>query len=82
MEEVIDHHEKQYGRVPKYLYVDCGYCGNTLNTHSVAALWRTLFSVKLDAMLRIGREMNAKHPQRKIFLTDLSQAIFFHHLID
>ena len=35
---------------------------------SVAALWRSQFSVKLDAMhfmLRIGREMNAEHLRRK-----------------
>lgn len=49
---------------------------------SVAALWRSSFSVKLDAMhlmLRIGREMNAEHPRRKKFLTDLSHAIFVQH---
>ena len=49
---------------------------------SVAALWRSRFSVKLDAMhlmLRIGREMNAEHPRRKKFLIDLSQAVFIRH---
>ena len=38
---------------------------------SVAALWQSIFSVKLDAMhlmLSIGREMNAEHPRRKKFL--------------
>ncbi len=49
---------------------------------SVAALWRSIFYVKLDAMLlmlRIGREMNAEHPQRKKFLVHLSQAVFAQH---
>ena len=49
---------------------------------SVAALWRSIFDVKLDAMhlmLRIGREINAEHPRRKKFLVDLSQAIFSQH---
>lgn len=48
----------------------------------VAALWRSIFCVKLDAMhlmLRIGREMNAEHPRRKKFLIDLSRAIFVQH---
>lgn len=30
-------------------------------------------------MLYIGREMNAKHPHCKKFLTDLSHAIFMQH---
>ena len=49
---------------------------------SFAALWRSRFSVWLDAMhlmLRIGREMNAEHPRRRKFLIDLSQAIFSQH---
>ena len=46
---------------------------------SVAALWRSIFSIKLDAMLRIGREMNAEHLCRKKFLIDLSHAIFVQH---
>ncbi len=81
MEEVVDRH-KTNGRVPPYLYVDCGCCGSTSSTTSVAASWRSMFSVKLDAMhlmLRIGREMNAEHPRRKKFLSDLSQAIFIQH---
>ena len=47
-----------------------------------AALWRSIFLVKLDAMHRmrhIGREMNAGHPRRKKFLVDLSHAIFVQH---
>ena len=47
------------------------------NSMSTLAQWRSIFSVKLDAMhrmLRIGREMNAEHPRRKKFLIDLSQA--------
>ena len=49
---------------------------------SVAASWRSIFSVKLDAMhmmLRIGREINAEHPRRKKFLVNLSLAIFVQH---
>ncbi len=52
------------------------------DTSSVAVQWRSIFSVKLDAMhlmLRIGREINAEHPRRKKFLVDLSQAIFVQH---
>ena len=30
-------------------------------------------------MLRIGRDMNVEHPQRKKFLIDLSQALFIQH---
>ncbi len=33
----------------------------------------------MDMMLRIGREMNAEHPRRKKFLTDLSHAMFVQH---
>ncbi len=40
---------------------------------SVAALWRTIFRVKLNAILR---KINAEHPRRKKFLVDLSQAMF------
>ncbi len=60
MTEVVDRH-KSIGSVPTYLYVDCGCCGSTSSTTSVAALWRSIFSIKLDAMhlmLRIRREMN------------------------
>ena len=48
----------------------------------LAALWRSSFSVKLDAMhlmLRIGREMNTEHPRHKTFLVDRSHAIFMQH---
>lgn len=91
MAEVIERHEAAGVEVPKSLYMDCGCCSGkeglpqtTLNDvgTSVGALWRALFSVKLDAMhlmLRIGREINAEHPRRKRFLTDLSNAIFVQH---
>jgi hypothetical protein len=70
--------------------MDCACCNGkpgftqstSGDTGSVAALWRSTFSVKLDAMhlmLRIGREMNAEHPRRKKFLIDLSHAIFVQH---
>ncbi len=78
MEEVVDRH-KTNGRVPLYLYVDCWCCGSTSSTTSVAASWRSIFSVKLDAMhlmLRIGREMNAEPSQEK---DSLYQAIFIQH---
>ena len=74
--------------VPKSLYVDCGCCNGKEGSAradtgvSVAAQWRSTFSVKLDAMhlmLRIGREMNAEHRRRKKFLVDLSHAIFVQH---
>ena len=73
------------------LYTDCACCSGkagspqTTSTDtgtSVAALWQSIFSVKFDAMylmLRIGREMDAKHPRRKKFLVDLSIAIFVQH---
>ena len=88
MSEVIDRHESVGVEVPKSLYMDCGCCGGKVGSTrgdtgtSVAALWRSTFSVKLDAMhlmLRIGREMNAEHPRRKKFLIDLSHAIFVQH---
>jgi len=44
--------------------------------------WRSIFTVKLDAMLMmlcIGREINAEHLRRRKFLIDRSQAMFFHH---
>ena len=94
MEEVIERHEAVGAKVPKSLYMDCACCNgkpgfrqlqqssvSDLGT-SVAALWRSIFSVKLDAMhmmLRIGREMNAEHPRRKKFLVDLSQAVLMQH---
>ena len=91
MDEVIDRHESSGVELPRSLYTDCACCSgkagcpqttSTDTSTSVAALWRTIFSVKLDAMhlmLRIGREMNAKHPGRKNFLVDLSHAIFVQH---
>ena len=91
MSEVIDRHESAGVEVPRSLYMDCGCCSgkagslqSTLSDTgtSVAALWRSIFSVKLDAMhlmLRIGREMNAEHPCRKKLLIDLSHAIFVQH---
>ena len=94
MSEVIDRHESVGVQVPRSLYMDCGCCsgkpGYTRSTSSdtgtsIAAMWRSTFSVKLDAMhlmLRIGREMNAEHPRRKKFLIDLSHAIFVQHKVD
>lgn len=88
MSEVIDRHVSVGVEVPKSLYMDCGCCGGKVGSTrgdtgtSVAALWRSTFSVKLDAMhlmLRIGREMNAEHPRRRKFLIDLSHAIFVQH---
>ena len=74
MSEVIERHELMGVEVPRSPYMDCGCCGGKANstssdsgTTSVGALWRSTFSVKLDAMhltLRIGREMNAEHPRR------------------
>ena len=54
----------------------------TSSNASVAAMWQSVFAVKLDGMhlmLRIGREINAEHPRRKKILIDLSQAIFIQH---
>ena len=74
--------------MPQSLYMDCACCSGKPGSAqsdpgtSVAALWRSTFQVKLDAMhlmLRIGQEMNAEHPWRKKFLIDLSQAIFVQH---
>ena len=96
MSEVIDRHQSVGAEVPRSLYMDCGCCSGKPSSSqstsssaasnvpgtSVAALWRSLFTVKLDAMhlmLRIGREMNAEHPRRKKFLIDLSHAIFMQH---
>ncbi len=91
MSEVIERHESAGVEVPRSLYMDCGCCSgragcfpSTSNDPgiSVAALWRSTFAVKLDAMhlmLQIGREMNAEHPQRKKFLVDLSHAMFVQH---
>ena len=91
MSEVIDRHQAAGVEVPKSLYMDCGCCSGRATSHqstssdtttSVTAMWRSLFSVRLDAMhlmLRIGREMNAEHPRRKKFLVDLSHAIFVQH---
>ena len=94
--EVISRHKSAGVEVPRFLYVDCGCCNGKVGSQStssdvstsdgaemsVSALWRSTFTVKLDAMnmmLRIGREMNAEHPRRKKFLIDLSQAIFIQH---
>ena len=55
---------------------------STDTSTNVEALWRSIFSIKLDAlhlMLRIGREMNAEHPRRNKFHVDLSHAIFVQH---
>ena len=90
MSEVIDRHKSAGVDVPRSLYTDCGCCSGKAGVRhassnmgtSVAALWRSIFSVKLDAMhlmLRIGREMNAEHPRRKKFLVDLSHAMFLQH---
>lgn len=88
MDEVIDRHKTAGVEVPQSLYMDCECCSGKLGPTqsapgtSVAALWRSTFSVKLDAMhlmLRIGREMNAEHPRRRKFLIDLSHAIFVQH---
>jgi hypothetical protein len=90
MAEVINRHESAGIQLPRSLYMDCACCNGkpgftqstSGDTGSVAALWRSTFSVKLDAMhlmLRIGREMNAEHPRRKKFLIDLSHAIFVQH---
>ena len=91
MSEVIKRHESVGVEVPRSLYMECGCCSgkvgspqSTLNdtSTSVAALWWSIFSVKLDAMhlmLRVGWEMNTEHPRRKKFLIDLSHAIFVQH---
>ena len=88
MDEVIEQHKSAGVEVPRSLYIDCGCCSGTPHSTlsntgtSVAALKRSSFSVKLDAMhlmLRIGREMNAEHPRHKKFLVDLSHAIFGQH---
>ena len=79
MEEIIERHEALGANVPKSLYMDCACCSGKpdfrqlqqssvshLGT-SVAILWRSIFSVKLDTvhrMLRFGRERNAEHPHR------------------
>ena len=58
MSEVIDRHESAGVEVPRSLYMDCGCCSgkagslqSTLSDTgtSVAALWRSIFFVKLDA---------------------------------
>ena len=89
--EVIERHESAGAELPQSLYTDCACCSgkagcpettSTDTSTSVAALWRTIFSVKLDAMhlmVRIAREMNAEHPRRKKFLVDLSHTIFVQH---
>ena len=85
MSEVIQRHTLSGYLLPKLLYTDCSCCNGKPRKPSVAALWRSTFDVKLDAMhlmLRIGREMNAGHPRHKTFLVDLSQAIFYQHLGD
>ena len=93
MAEVIERHTSVGVEVPRCLHVDCACCNGKPGFRqlqpalgdpgtSIAALWRSLFVVKLDAMhmmLRIGREMNAEHPRRKKFLVDLSHAIFVQH---
>ena len=89
MSEIIDRHTSVGVEVPQFMYRDCGCCGGKPGSRStgdsgtsVGSLWRSVFSVKLDAMhlmLRIGREINAEHPRRKKFLTDLSRAIFVQH---
>ena len=90
MEEVVQRHKATGAPVPESLYMDCACCNgkpgfrpSTIDpTSSVAALWRSTFAVKLDAMhlmLQIGREM---HPRRKKFLVDLSCAIFAQHESD
>ena len=91
MAEVIERHESAGAKLPRSLYTDCACCSGKVGCPemtstdpgtSVAALWRTIFSVKLDAMhlmLHIGREMNAELPRRKKFLVDLSHAIFVQH---
>lgn len=87
MEEVVERDKAASVNVPGFLYVDCACCngkpGFSASTEDVgtstAALWRSMFSVRLDAMhlmLRIGREINAEHPRRKKFLVDLSRAMF------
>ena len=72
--------------LPKLLYTDYSCCNGKPGSPrvdsgtSVAALWRSIFDVKLDAMhlmLCIGREST---PGAKRFLVDLSQAIFSQHL--
>ena len=80
MEEEITCHKAMKPSVPQTLYVDCGCCSGCLKADvatrgtefvsniSVAAVWWSTFTMKLDAMhlmLRIGREMKAKHPRRK-----------------
>ena len=90
MAEVVERHQAAAVDVPQFLYMDCACCNgkpgfspsSNEGTGTIAALWMSQFSVKLDAMhlmLRIGREMNAEHPRRKKFLVDLSQAIFIQH---
>ena len=90
MAEVIERHKSVGAEVPRCLYMDCACCNSKPGFQpassdaatSVAALWRSIFSVKLDAMhmmLRIGREINAEHPHRKSFLVNLSLAMFVQH---
>ena len=91
MAEVIERHQSAGAELPWSVYIDCACCNGkagspqTTSTDtgtSIAALWRSIFSVKLDAMhlmLRIGREMNAEHPHQKKFVVDLSHAIFVQH---
>ena len=81
MEEVITCHKAMKASVPQTLYVDCGCCSGCLeadvatkgtefvSNKSVAAVWRSTFTMKLDTMhlmLHIGRENHAEHPRQKI----------------
>ena len=56
MDEVVDRHQSAGVEVPRSLYIDCGCCSGTPHSTlsntgtSVAALWRSSFLVKLDAM--------------------------------
>jgi len=79
-EELVEKHKAVGADVPHFFYMDCVCCNGKPSfrdralhvpasppnddTASVAALWRSIFCVKLDVMhliLRIGREMNAEH---------------------
>ena len=85
MAEVVERHKAAKVNVSRFLYMDCaccsgkpGYFASSDTGTTGASLWKSMFSVKLDAMhlmLHIGREINSEHPRRKKFLMDLSRAI-------
>lgn len=76
MKELVRRHN---GKVLKLYYVDCNCCNGKLGGRSEKNMFWYGMLKCLDTMhciMRIGNEINAKHPRKGNFLKQISRSIF------